>query len=158
MSKLKYQCLLALNCHNPDSTTTQFKSWVWHENNFTPPPPPTTRNSTSSIFQLLLTRFWPNFKGSFLGPFLTDANCHDNICPGNIWTRMPWPGSPIFFSRKFDLINLLPRLGHSSSINVSCAQILHKLSNTAQMSNMAQTEQHDTNWATHERGRHENKI
>ena len=40
---------------------------------------------------------------------------------------------------------ILPRLGHSSFLNVSCAQILHKLSNTAQMSNTAQTEQHGTN-------------
>ena len=86
------------------------------------------------------------------------------------------PGHRFFLSRKFDLISLLPRLGHSSLLNVSCAQILprlghssllnvscaqilprlghslllnvscaqilHKLSNTAQMSNMAQTEQH----------------
>ena len=34
--------------------------------------------------QLLLTRFWPNFKGRFLGPSLTDSNCHSDICPGNI--------------------------------------------------------------------------
>ena len=71
---------------------------------------------------------------------------------------MPWPGSPIFFSQKFDLINLLPRLGHSSLLNVSCAQILprlghssllnvscaqilHKLSKTAQTSNTAAIEQ-----------------
>ena len=30
------------NCHNPNSTSTQLKSWVWHENDFNPPPPPTT--------------------------------------------------------------------------------------------------------------------
>ena len=40
-----------------------------------------------------------------------------------IWTRMPCPGLPIFFSQKFDLINLFLRLGHSSLLNVSCAQI-----------------------------------
>ena len=45
---------------------------------------------------------------------------------------------------------ILPRLGHSSLLNVSYAQILHKLSNTAKMSNTAQTEQHGTNWATRE--------
>ena len=27
-----------LNCHNPNSTSTQLKSWVWHENDFNPPP------------------------------------------------------------------------------------------------------------------------
>ena len=31
-------------CHNPNSTTTQLKSWVGHENDFTPPPPPTTHH------------------------------------------------------------------------------------------------------------------
>ena len=36
------------------------------------------------ISQLLLARFWPNFKGRFLGPSLTDVNCHGDICPGNI--------------------------------------------------------------------------
>ena len=36
----------------------------------------------SAIFQLLMTRFWPNFKDRFLGPSLTDANCHCDIWPG----------------------------------------------------------------------------
>ena len=31
-----------------------------------------------------MARFGPNFKGRFLGPSLTDANCHSDICPGNI--------------------------------------------------------------------------
>ena len=35
-------------------------------------------------FQLLLTWFWPNLKGRFLGPSLTNANCHGDICLGNI--------------------------------------------------------------------------
>ena len=37
----------------------------------------------SAISQLLLTWFWPNFKSRFQGPFWTDSNCHDDICPGN---------------------------------------------------------------------------
>ena len=42
--------------------------------------------SISAISQLLLTRFWPNFKGKFLGQFLQDSNCYgDDICPGNIY-------------------------------------------------------------------------
>ena len=40
--------------------------------------------SISAISQLLLARFWPNFKGRFLGPFWTYPNCHNDICPGNI--------------------------------------------------------------------------
>ena len=40
--------------------------------------------SISRISQQLLTRFWPNFKGRFLGPSLTNANCWSDICPGNI--------------------------------------------------------------------------
>ena len=39
----------------------------------------------SGISQLLLTRFWPNFKGRFLGQSLSDSNCYgDDIYPGNI--------------------------------------------------------------------------
>ena len=40
--------------------------------------------SISGISLLLLTPFWRNFKGRFLGPSLTDANSHGDICPGNI--------------------------------------------------------------------------
>ena len=40
--------------------------------------------SISGISQLLLTRFWPNFKGRFLGLFWTDFNYCSNIFPGNI--------------------------------------------------------------------------
>ena len=39
--------------------------------------------SISGISKVLVTQFWPNFKGSFLGPYLTDANCHGDICLGN---------------------------------------------------------------------------
>ena len=45
----------------------------------------------SGISQQLVTRFWPNFKvrflhfkGRFLVPSITDANCHGNICSVNI--------------------------------------------------------------------------
>ena len=40
--------------------------------------------SISGIPQLLLTGSLRNIKGKFLGPSLTDANCHGDICPGNI--------------------------------------------------------------------------
>ena len=40
--------------------------------------------SISRTTHLLLTQFWPNFKGRFLGPSLTDAKCHSYISPGNI--------------------------------------------------------------------------
>ena len=46
--------------------------------------PPHHRNSISAISQLLLTRFWWNFKGRFLWTFRTDSNCHGDICPRNI--------------------------------------------------------------------------
>ena len=72
-------------CHNPYSAITQLnKSWVWHENDFTPPPTTTTANSMSAISQLLLTRFWWNFKCSFLWASRTDSNYQVDICPGNI--------------------------------------------------------------------------
>ena len=49
------------NCHTPNSTSTQLKSWVWHENVFRPNKlwflhHPHT-NSMSSISKLLLTPF-----------------------------------------------------------------------------------------------------
>ena len=40
--------------------------------------------SISGISQLLLTRFWWNFTGRFLGTSRTDSNCHSDIYPGNI--------------------------------------------------------------------------
>ena len=38
----------------------------------------------SVISQLLLNRFWQNFKHRFLGPSWTDSKCQSNICTGNI--------------------------------------------------------------------------
>ena len=40
--------------------------------------------SISGISQLLLTRFWWNFKCRLLGTSRTDSNCHGDICPWNI--------------------------------------------------------------------------
>jgi len=40
-----------------------------------------------AISQLLLTRFWWNFKGRFLWTFRTDSNCQGDICPRNICPR-----------------------------------------------------------------------
>ena len=39
---------------------------------------------TNLISQLLVTQFWPNFKGRFLGPSSTDSNYNGDICPSNI--------------------------------------------------------------------------
>ena len=50
----------------------------------TPYHPTTNRNSMSAISQLLLTRFWWDYKCRFLGTSRTDSNCHGDICPGNI--------------------------------------------------------------------------
>ena len=50
--------------------------------------------SMSGISQLLLTLFWWKFKGSFLGTSRSDSNYQVDICQGNIWIPMPWPGSP----------------------------------------------------------------
>ena len=36
------------------------------------------------ISKLLLTQLWPNFKGRFLGPTITDVNYHRDIYLGNI--------------------------------------------------------------------------
>ena len=55
--------------------------------------------SISRIFQLLLTRFGPNFKCRFLGTSLTDVNCDGNICPGNI---CPWQEYLSYYWPNFD--------------------------------------------------------
>ena len=65
--------------------------------------------SILAISQLLLARFWPNFKGRFLWPFLTDANCHSDICSGNIcpyqeYLSSYWPW-PIFLNQIFGDLN-----------------------------------------------------
>ena len=72
--------------NNIATTSTQLKRWVWHENDFSPPTT-THTNSMSAISQLLLTRFWWNFKGRFLETFRTDSNCQGYICPRNICPR-----------------------------------------------------------------------
>ena len=40
--------------------------------------------SMSAISQLILTRFWSNFKCKALGTSTTDSNCYCDICAGNI--------------------------------------------------------------------------
>ena len=40
--------------------------------------------SLSVISQLLLIRFWWNFKCMFLGTSITESYCYSDICPGNI--------------------------------------------------------------------------
>ena len=67
-------------CQNPNLTSTQplgfTRKWLCNHHHYT--------NSMSAISQLLLTRFWPNFKLRFLGTTRTDFNCHIDICPCNI--------------------------------------------------------------------------
>ena len=54
-------------------------SWVRHENDFafhpTTPLDHHDTNSMSAISQLLLSRFWWNFKGRFLETSRVDSNC-----------------------------------------------------------------------------------
>ena len=58
---------------NPNSTQPNITlSWVRHENDFAYHPATHHRNSMSAISQLLLTRFWWNFKCMFLGTSITD--------------------------------------------------------------------------------------
>ena len=43
--------------------------------------------SILAIYQLLLTRFWPNLKGKFLGPFGTYPNCHRHLSMQYLYWR-----------------------------------------------------------------------
>ena len=74
--------MIAWFCLNPNLTSTQ--GWVWQKNDSANP---THTNSMSAISQLLLTRFWWNFKGRFLWTFRTDSTCQGDICPRNICPR-----------------------------------------------------------------------
>ena len=65
------------------TSVLSLKTWSWLC--FTHVTRTRTRTTTThQISQLLLTRFWPNFKRRFLGTSRTDSNCHSNICPDNI--------------------------------------------------------------------------
>ena len=48
-------------CHNPNSTSTQLNSWVWHENDFNPPPPPTHHPPTQTQCQQYHSCYWSDF-------------------------------------------------------------------------------------------------
>ena len=58
-----------------------------HPPTTTPPTHPPGLVVITVISQLLLTRFWWNFKGRFLWTFWTDSNCQGDICPRNICPR-----------------------------------------------------------------------
>ena len=58
---------------------------IFHQVNFSDiVKTPTQPQFNLTIPQLLLAWFWPNIKGRLLGPSSTYANCHCDICPGNI--------------------------------------------------------------------------
>ena len=66
---------LAIYCQ-----TSNLSLKTWSRLCFTP----VTRTTPHQISQLLLTRFWPNFKRRHLRTSRTDSNCYGDICPGNI--------------------------------------------------------------------------
>ena len=78
----KKSLLVKLSKHQPHLNTRLGLTRKWL---CTPHPPHT--NSISAISQLLLTRFWWNFKGRFLWTFRTDSNCQGDICLRNICPR-----------------------------------------------------------------------
>ena len=65
------ECYQNHNSTQPNITL----SWVRHENDFAyhPTPPHHHTNSMLAISQLLLTRFWWNFKCRFMGTSRTDS-------------------------------------------------------------------------------------
>ena len=88
-----YNCV-CLQC-NCQTSVLSLKTWSWLC--FTPVTTTTRRTRTRTrtrtphqISQLLLTRFWPNFKRRHLRTSRTDSNCYSdicqrNICPGDIY-------------------------------------------------------------------------
>ena len=68
---------------NCQTSVLSLKTWSWLC--FTPVTTTTrTRRTPHQISQLLLTRFWPNFKRRHLRTSRTDSNCYGDICPRNI--------------------------------------------------------------------------
>ena len=69
------------------SSSLQF-STTWTRVGFTFPSNNNNNNNNNKnphlISQLLLTRFWPNFKSRYLGTSRTGSSCHGDICPCNI--------------------------------------------------------------------------
>ena len=65
------------------TSVLSLKTWSWLC--FTPVTRrPRTRITPHQISQLLMTRFWPNFKRRLLRTSRTDSNCYGDICQGNI--------------------------------------------------------------------------
>ena len=85
------QCQQYLSCYWPDLDETlkvgscehlnRFQLSGWH---LSMQHLPSHHLSISGISQLLLTRFWWNFKDRFLGTSRTYPNYHGDICQGNI--------------------------------------------------------------------------
>ena len=49
-----------------------------------------TKFLANLISELLLTQFWPNLKGRFMGPSSTDSICHGDICPYQKYISCYW--------------------------------------------------------------------
>ena len=87
--------------------------------------------SISTISQLLLVRFWPNFKGRFLGPIWTYSNfqneiCSSNICPCDIY---PYQEYPSCHKPDFDQtlkVGSWDNLEHLPRVTLTFAKILSK--------------------------------
>ena len=82
-----------LYCHNPNSTTTQHnKSWIYHENDFTPPPPTTRHHppppqtqrqqylscSCPDCNQTLIEGFWDTKNNDKSNNIIIIDNNHNN--------------------------------------------------------------------------------
>ena len=63
---------------------------------------------------MLLTPYWPNFKGRFQKPCLTDANRYGDICPITICSGDIWPYQE-YLSRYW--LNFWPNLMGDSKKN-----------------------------------------
>ena len=66
----KQSSILSKPQPNLNATVGFYAKMTLHHHHHHPP----TLNSMSAISQLLLTRFWPNFKGRILGTSRTDSN------------------------------------------------------------------------------------
>ena len=80
----------------PNSASTSTSTWLMVEMALlltSPTTHPTEKVTKSIISQLLLSQFWPNFKGRFLVLSWADSNCQGNIFQATVaWQQLSISG------------------------------------------------------------------
>ena len=106
------------NCQTPNHNSTEPKHNI----------------TLSAIYQLLLTQFWWNCKGRLLETSRTDSDCHDDICPGNIY---PYQDNLSCYSPDFD--DFKSRFQGTSFVQATFVQVKFAHNSTSAISQLLLT-------------------